>query len=142
MSRNKAPLLIVVAADFNREVVDAMIAAAWSEAKSCRLKQGRTIRVAGCYEIPLAASRVIKKPVCDLLVVLGYIERGETLHGAVMGQVVSQCLLELSLAHNKPIGLGIIGPGATLEQALSRRESYARAAVRAAYGNFVVGKQK
>ena len=66
------------------------------------------------------------------LVVLGYIERGETLHGEVMGHVVHAALVQLQLSHRKPIGLGIIGPGATAEQAEARKVSSARAAVHAA----------
>jgi 6,7-dimethyl-8-ribityllumazine synthase len=138
---DRKPVLVVVAADFNKEVVDAMIAAAWAEATRCQLSDGGTIRVPGCYEIPLAASRTLRRSGCDLLVALGYIEAGETLHGTIMGQVVSQSLVELSLETDKPIGLGIIGPGATLEQAMVRRESYARAAVRAAYANLVTGSE-
>ena len=49
-----------------------------------------------------------------------------------MGHVVHAALVELSLAHRTPIGIGIIGPGATEAQALIRKESYAAAAVRAA----------
>ena len=53
----------------------------------------------------------------DGLVVLGYIERGETLHGEVMGHVVHTALVQLQLKYRKPVGIGIIGPGATAEQA-------------------------
>jgi len=134
--------MVVVAANFNKDVVEAMIEASWSEAASCQLVDRGTIRVPGCYEIPLAASRALRQAGCDLLVVLGFIERGETLHGAVMGQVVSQTLLDLSLRNKKPIGFGIIGPGATLDQAMARKESYARAAVRAAYASLDGLKQK
>jgi 6,7-dimethyl-8-ribityllumazine synthase len=96
----------------------------------------RTERVTGCYEVPLAAKRLIARQDVDALVVLGYIEKGETLHGVVMGHVVHSALMELSLAHDKPIGLGIIGPGATLAQAEERKDGYARAAVRAALTSF------
>ena len=67
----------------------------------------------------------------DAVVVLGFIERGETLHGEVMGHVVHRALVESGLRAKKPVGLGIIGPGATLPQAKVRKEPSARAAVRA-----------
>jgi 6,7-dimethyl-8-ribityllumazine synthase len=88
--------------------------------------------VPGCYELPFVANLAFQRSDCDFLVAVGYIERGETLHGEVMGHVVSRALVDLSLKHEKPIGLGIIGPGATLDQANKRKEEYARAAVRAA----------
>jgi 6,7-dimethyl-8-ribityllumazine synthase len=48
-----------------------------------------------------------------------------------MGHVVHAALVQLQLRYRKPAGIGIIGPGATLEQAATRKEPYARAAVRA-----------
>lgn len=133
-AKKKRPArLAVVAAEFNRPLVDVMIASALDEAK----KQGarvalEPIRVPGCYETPLVVSRVIARKDVDAVVVLGYIERGETQHGEVMGHVVHAALVKLAIRHGKPVGIGIIGPGATREQAEERKESYARAAVRAA----------
>jgi 6,7-dimethyl-8-ribityllumazine synthase len=125
--------LAVVAAEFNRPLVDVMIASALDEAK----KNGARVvveplRVPGCYETPLVVSRVIARNRIDAVIVLGYIERGETQHGEVMGHVVHAALVKLAIRHGKPVGIGIIGPGATKEQADERKEAYARAAVRAA----------
>jgi 6,7-dimethyl-8-ribityllumazine synthase len=44
---------------------------------------------------------------------------------------VHRALLEASLETGKPVGLGIIGPGATKKQAEARKKACARAAVRA-----------
>jgi 6,7-dimethyl-8-ribityllumazine synthase len=90
------------------------------------------VPVPGSYEVPLVADALLSRESIDALVVLGYIERGETLHGEVMGHTVHQALVQLQLQHKKPIGIGIIGPGATAEQAQVRKESYAAAALRAA----------
>ena len=60
---------------------------------------------------------------------LGIIEQGETDHGLVMGQSVTKAVIELQITHNKPIGLGIIGPGAEPEHIEPRLEPHARAAV-------------
>jgi 6,7-dimethyl-8-ribityllumazine synthase len=124
--------LAIVAAQFNKDLVDAMVAAARDEAEQLRAEVTRELRVPGCYEVPLVVSRVIARRKVDAVIVLGYIERGETQHGEVMGHVVHRALVELELAHQKPIGIGIIGPGATAEQAEVRKDGYARAAVRAA----------
>jgi 6,7-dimethyl-8-ribityllumazine synthase len=70
--------------------------------------------------------------------VLGFIEKGETLHGENMGHVVHRTLMELQLERRKPKGLGIIGPGATPEQAEARKERYAKDAVFAAFAHQAV----
>ena len=129
----KTPVhLAFLAAEFNAPLIEAMLRAAADEAEHAGALVVCAERVPGCYEVPLAAKRLIARGDVGALVVLGYIEKGETLHGVVMGHVVHTALMDLSLAHDKPIGLGIIGPGATAEQAEKRKDGYARAAVRAA----------
>jgi 6,7-dimethyl-8-ribityllumazine synthase len=131
-ARKSRVRLAVVAADFHQQLTEVMLASAKDEAK----RQGATIalttRVSGCYETPLIAENVLARRDVDALVVLGCIERGETLHGEVMGHVVHRRLVDVSLMIGKPVGLGIIGPGATPKQAEARKDGTARAAVRAA----------
>ncbi len=127
-----AKQIVIIAAEFNKELAEGMIEAARQEAQDGGATLVRIIRVAGCYELPLIADLQAAQAEIDALVILGYIERGETLHGEVMGQVVHSALVNLQLKYGKPIGLGIIGPGATQKQAEDRKADYARAAVRAA----------
>ncbi len=126
------PKLALLAAEFNTPLIEAMLRAALDEAERAGASVVCTVRVPGCYEVPLAAKRLVARDDVNALIVLGYIERGETLHGLVMGHVVHGALMDISLARDKPVGLGIIGPGATPEQAELRKDGYARAAVRAA----------
>lgn len=125
----------LVVAQFNKEIIDVMVAGAREEAASLGIEITREIGVPGCYELPLIVSQLLPRKKVDAVVALGYIERGETLHGEVMGNVVHKTLVDLELEHGKPIGLGIIGPGATVEQARKRADGYGRAAVRAAKAN-------
>lgn len=124
--------LAIVVADFNRAIIDVMVASAQAEAKAEGATIQSVIRVPGAYEVPLVLARALGRADVDAAVVLGFIERGETLHGEVMGHVVHAAIVDLSLQHEKAVGIGIIGPGATLAQAEARRDGYARAAVRAA----------
>jgi 6,7-dimethyl-8-ribityllumazine synthase len=124
--------IVIVAAEFNKELVDVMIETAQNELKEAGAETVRVVRVPGSYEVPLLADLHLAKEDVDAVVVLGYIERGETLHGEVMGHVVHSALMQLQLKWHKPIGMGIIGPGATVEQAQQRKVSSARAAVHAA----------
>jgi 6,7-dimethyl-8-ribityllumazine synthase len=122
----------VIVGDFHRELADAMVASARAEAGRLGVEIPLVVPVPGSYEVPLLADVLLARESIHALVVLGYIERGETLHGEVMGHAVHQALLQLQLQHKKPIGIGIIGPGATAEQARLRQEPYAAAALRAA----------
>jgi 6,7-dimethyl-8-ribityllumazine synthase len=121
----------IVAAEFNKELIEDMIKTARGEMEACGLPLLRLLRVPGCYEVPLVADIEIARPDVKGLIVLGFIERGETLHGEVMGHVVHRALVELQLRVRKPIGLGIIGPGATAAQAEVRNIRSAKAAVAA-----------
>ena len=129
--KKAGPRLAIVAADFHEALTLDMLASANAEASSFGARVTETVRVSGCYEAPLMADRLLAHRRIDAVIVLGCIERGETLHGEVMGHVVHRALVEASLRHDKPVGLGIIGPGATPEQAEARKNSSARAAVRA-----------
>lgn len=121
----------LIAADFNKQIILPMIK------ESKRLLEAESIRIVGpisvpgCYEIPVVAEALMRKKSISGLVVLGFIERGETLHGEVMGHVVHECLVDLQRESRKPMGLGIIGPGATVEQAERRKELFARNATNA-----------
>jgi 6,7-dimethyl-8-ribityllumazine synthase len=133
-----AKRLGLVVAEFNRDIVETMVMAATDEAKLLKTDLAIVQRVPGCYEVPLIVQSLLRRGNVDAVVVLGYVERGETLHGEVMGHVVHNALMRMSLELNKPVGVGIIGPGATLEQAAARKDGYARAAVRAAVAALTV----
>lgn len=87
--------------------------------------------VPGTYEAPLVVERMLEKDSLDAVVVVGYIEKGSTLHGQEMGATCSLVFKQLELEYSKPVGMGIIGPGATAEQA-EGRVAYAGNAMRAA----------
>ncbi len=123
--------LVIVAADFNKEIVDPMIAAAEAAATE-RGFTSSVIRIPGCYEMPIVCHAILEKGGVGAIAALGYIERGHTLHGEVMGHVVQDALVQLQLEYRLPIGIGIVGPGATIEQARERNVGYGRAAVEAA----------
>ena len=73
--------------------------------------------------------RLFLRESIDGAVVLGIIEKGETEHGSIMGQSVIKSLIDLQLASMKPIGFGIIGPGAKPEHIKDRLLPYAKNSV-------------
>ncbi|HLD77883.1 MAG TPA: 6,7-dimethyl-8-ribityllumazine synthase [archaeon] len=121
----------VVVGRYHKDIAEAMLADAQAKAKELKVTLDPVVWVPGSYEVPLAAQELLERKDVDGIVVLGLIERGETLHGEQMGSVVSRLLKELELRHRKPVGMGIIGPGAVKAQA-RRRVGYAGAAVAAA----------
>jgi len=119
----------VVCGSFHRNEVERMLAFASEEATVQGLTMGDVVWVPGSMEVPLALDRLLTTH--DAAACLGIIEKGETQHGLAMGQAVIKTVLDLQLKHDKPIGLGIIGPGAEPHHIEPRLEPHARAAMRA-----------
>ena len=119
----------IVCGSFHREQVERMLKFAIDEASSKNWEVSEVVWVPGSMEAPLAIDRMIQSTEIQGAVVLGIIERGQTDHGLVMGQSVTKSVIELQIKHNKPIGLGIIGPGAEPEHIEPRLEPHARSAV-------------
>ena len=119
----------IVCGSFHRDEVERMLEYARDEAASKNWDVVEGAWVPGSMEAPLALDRMLQNEDVHGAVVLGIIERGQTDHGLVMGQSVTKAIIELQISHNKPIGLGIIGPGAEPEHIEPRLEPHARAAV-------------
>ncbi len=113
-----------------------MLEYARDEAASKNAELTEVVWVPGSMEAPLALERLMQRDDVDAAIALGIIERGQTQHGLVMGQSVTRSIIELQIRHNKPIGLGIIGPGADPEHIEPRLEPHARAAVGAVVAMF------
>jgi len=119
----------LIAAEFHKKRIETMCNCAQEKAKELGLKIADEIWVPGCFEIPIAAARILREERIAGAVVLGIIEKGETKHGLVMAEAVFAKVLSLQLQFDKPVGLGIIGPEATNQQIDARLEKHARAAV-------------
>jgi len=123
--------IVAICGSFHKEEITRMLEFATDEAASLNCEISEVVWVPGSMEVPLALERVLPRDDIDAAIALGIIERGQTQHGLVMGQSVTRAIIDLQIKHNKPIGLGIIGPGAEVEHIESRLEPHARAAVSA-----------
>ena len=121
--------IVAVCGSFHKKEIELMLKFAKEEAITHSIEIAEVIWVPGSMEVPLALNRAIGD--FDGAICLGIIEKGETLHGASMGNAVLKSIVDLQLSHNKPIGLGIIGPGAEPQHIEPRLEPHARAAVNA-----------
>jgi 6,7-dimethyl-8-ribityllumazine synthase len=121
----------IVCGEFHRTEVEMMLAFATDSAIEEGLEVGEVVWVPGSMEAPLAAARLLEQDNIAGVACLGIIEKGETQHGLAMGQAVIKSLIEAQLAFDKPVGLGIIGPGAEPQHIEPRLEPHARAAIAA-----------
>ncbi len=112
--------LVVVAADFNREVTDIMVERALARAKERGIRVTSVVRVPGTFEIPWAVSRLLDRADVDGAVAIGAVIKGETLHDEALMAAVPKALIEIGLRTGKPVGLAITGPGMTDDQAMAR----------------------
>ncbi len=111
----------VVGARFNDFIVDRLVDAA----VDTLLKHGadpadvHVVRVPGAFEMPLALAKLAASRRYDALVALGCVIRGATAHFDYVAGEVSRGVAEASLAHELPIGFGVLTVD-TLEQAIDR----------------------
>lgn len=123
--------IAIVLGSFHKDMVERMLAEAKAAAEIAQLEVVSEVWVPGSLEKPLALKRLLLRSDVDGAVVLGIIERGETKHGLVMGEVVMQAIIDLQLQTMKPVGVGILGPEILPEQIEPRLLKYAKAATEA-----------
>jgi 6,7-dimethyl-8-ribityllumazine synthase len=79
------------------------------------------VRVPGCFELPLAARRLIDTGQFDAIVALGVVVRGETPHFDYVAGECSRGIMDVQLATGVPIGFGVLTTD-TLAQAEERAD--------------------
>ena len=121
----------LVCGSFHKKEVEEMIQYAQDEARKYQLDIIEIVWVPGSMEAPLATARLLEQDDIAGVACLGIIEKGETSHGLAMGQAVIKSLVDLQLGYDKPVGLGIIGPGAEVHHIPPRLEPHARSAISA-----------
>ena len=123
--------IAIICGSFHKTEIERMLDMARDQAQKENLTITEVIWVPGAMEVPLALSRVINNPEIHGAACLGIIEKGSTQHGLAMGQAVLSSIIDLQLESDKPIGLGIIGPGAEPQHIEPRLEPHARNAISA-----------
>ena len=121
----------IVCGSFHKSEVERMLEWSSDEAVKLNLIVGDVLWVPGAMEVPLALDRLLSRDDIEGAACLGIIEKGQTQHGLAMGQAVIKSIIELQLVHEKPVGLGIIGPGAEPAHIEPRLEPHARASIAA-----------
>ena len=120
-----------VVAEFNYDLTHMMLELAKEEAKirDCEIVQ--VVPVPGVFDMPLAIKKLLEKDEIDAVITLGAVIEGSTDHDQIVAQHASRKIADLSLDFEKPVALGISGPGMTRLDAHKRVE-YGKRAVEAA----------
>ncbi len=112
--------IAIVVSDFNSDVTARMLERARGHAEVLAVEVGRVVHVPGVYDMPLVIKRLLKREDVDAVVLLGAVIQGDTGHDEVVIDAAAGAAGRLSLEFEKPVGLGITGPGMTHQQALDR----------------------
>jgi 6,7-dimethyl-8-ribityllumazine synthase len=123
--------IAIVVSEFNKEVTSRMLSVAEEKAKSLKLKITYICEVPGAYDMPIIVDGLLQKKNVDGVVTLGAIIKGQTKHDEVIAHSTAKSLTELSLKYQKPVSLGITGPGMQQRQAYARIRPVAERAVEA-----------
>ena len=108
----------IVSSQWHPEICDALIAGATRAIKEAGITDISLRKVAGSFEIPLAAQRMLDQGF-DAVVTLGLVLRGETPHFDYVCQGVTQGVMDVMLSRGKPVGFGVLMCD-DLDQAIAR----------------------
>ncbi len=117
--------------EFNEEVTSRMLAVAQEKANYLKLKIIYICMIPGAYDMPIVVDALLKKKDVDGVVTLGAIIKGQTKHDEVISHSAARALTDLSIKYQKPVSLGISGPGMQERHAFARIRPVAERAVEA-----------
>jgi 6,7-dimethyl-8-ribityllumazine synthase len=112
--------IAIVVSDFNSEVTTPMLQRAIQHATALKTEVTHTVHVFGIYDMPTVVKRLLQRWDVDGVVMIGAVIKGETQHDEVIAHAVANIAAQLAVQFEKPVGLGITGPGMTDEQAAAR----------------------
>lgn len=119
-----------VVSEFNYDITMMMLERAKEHAQFLGAEIKQTLKVPGVFDMGLAIKKLLQQKDIDGVIALGAVIEGETEHDDIVIQHASRKIADLALEYNKPVGLGISGPGMTRLQAQDRIDR-AKAAVEA-----------
>ncbi|QYZ79338.1 6,7-dimethyl-8-ribityllumazine synthase [Methanofollis formosanus] len=120
-----------VVAEFNRDITYMMEIEGREHAKFLGAEVTECFYVPGAYDMPLAIKKMLEDGKVDAVVTVGCVIEGATQHDEIVVQHAARKIIDLSLEYNKPVALGISGPGMTRLEA-NERIDYAKRAVESA----------
>ena len=111
-----------VVSEFNYDITMVMLERAKEHAYFLGADITQTVKVPGVFDMGLAIKKLLQRKDIDAVVAIGAVIEGETEHDDIVIQHASRKIADLSVEFDKPVGLGISGPGMTRLQAEERIE--------------------
>ena len=112
----------IVCSEYNYDLTMMMLERAKEHAKFLDVDVAKVITVPGVFDIPLAVKSLLKDGTIDAAVTIGAVIEGETEHDEVVIGQAARKITDLAVEYEKPVGLGITGPGMSRLQAEDRIE--------------------
>ena len=123
--------IAIVVSEFNDNVTSRMHKVALEKARELKLNVKYECKVPGVFDMPIVIDTLLQKKDIDAIVTLGAIIKGQTKHDEIIASVVAARISKLSIKYQKPISLGISGPGMSERQAFARVRPVSERAVEA-----------
>lgn len=97
-----------------------MLSVAKEKAESMKIKIKFVCTVPGAFDMPVIVDSLLRKKQVDGVITLGAVIKGQTKHDELISHATARALQDLSIKYQKPVSLGITGPG------MQERHAYAR----------------
>lgn len=124
--------IAIVVAEFNSEITSKMLDLAIEKANALKINVKYTAKVLGVFDMPLIIDTLLQRKDVDAVVTLGAVIKGQTKHDELISHVTAKSIADLSIKHQKPVTLGITGPGMSDRQAHQRIRPVAERSIEAA----------
>jgi 6,7-dimethyl-8-ribityllumazine synthase len=100
----------VIAASYNERLVDGLLQRVTDGLREAGVKKRNLTvhRVPGSNELPYAAQAVARKLRPDVIIALGVIIRGDTIHYELIADAVTQALQSVALDTARPVINGVV----------------------------------
>jgi 6,7-dimethyl-8-ribityllumazine synthase len=112
--------IALVVSDFNFDVTSLMLERARRHAEFLGAEVAHVIHVPGVFDMALAVKKLLKRKDVDGVAIIGSVIKGETSHDELITGPIASAAVDLALQYEKPVGLGITGPGMDRLQAFDR----------------------
>ena len=128
--------IAIVVAEFNQKITSRMYDVALETAEKLNLDVIHTSHVPGIFDMPLIIDKLLQRNDVDAVVTLGAVIKGQTKHDELIAHSTARNIAKLSIKHQKPVSLGISGPGMAVRQAYARIRPVSENAVNAVFKVF------
>ncbi len=112
--------IALVVSDFNFDVTSLMAERARRHAEFLGAQVSHTVHVPGVFDMGPVIKKLLRRKDVDAVVLIGAVIKGETQHDEVVVHAAATAAATLSIEFDKPVALGVTGPGMNRLQALDR----------------------